>query len=176
MKNKPLILTLLLCFGLFPNLEGQNQKEWCDASRFCFYKHDFKMVDSKKFYPVYLGSDKENFLGWFHFSDKQILYLSPLYQEPNLKYKQGNEIQVILDKNKRVEVALLYYLGRFYHCKVTYVPAEPDYWLQVKPLEPLPSHADFLYDLWINQELKQLQFKVLFTGVEKEWYILKFEE
>jgi hypothetical protein len=164
MINKNFKLGLGLYLGVLVDVTGQIRDSIYDTNCICFYQQEVRIVESQRFYPLYLGRRKAEFLGWFHLSEKQILYLSPLHQMSGLNYPKANQVQILFDEHRTSDTLQMYYFGRFNHCQLYEIGCSDGYLFKVNQLGVFPSHGDYLQYLWISNDLKVIKFYIYFMG------------
>lgn len=130
------------------------------------------IIGEKKFFPIYINYDYIELLGWFCFSDKKILYISPVYKSKTLFYKKASKIQILFSRSRKCINNSIYYFGRFGHCKTTIVKKKSNYLLRVEWIDPPPSHADVLKEIELSRDLKTMKLKISFMGSSQQLCIL----
>lgn len=138
-----------------------NNKDSC----WLFFVQDSYLKIKKKIYlPLYINDDERELLGWFHFSNTEILYISPVYKSKTLVYKKASKVQVLFNKKNKYNENCIYYFGRFSHCKFSLVGSEHSYIIKVAWINPPPSHADVLKEIELSKDLKIIKMKISFMG------------
>ena len=121
--------------------------------------------DKRKYLPVYLNDYKLKFLGWFYFSNREILYLSSEYKSEDLVFKQANDKQVLFNRKKKWNKNEIFYMDIFSHINLSLVKEDINsYYLISQNILPPPSHANLLKEIEISKDLKTIKFKVYFRG------------